>query len=64
MGGTRMGTDITRSVVDTDCKVHGMDNLYVGGSSVFCTSGQANPTTTITATVCRLEDHLRKVVSV
>ncbi|WP_264296496.1 GMC family oxidoreductase [Mesorhizobium sp. B4-1-4] len=54
----------TRSVVDTDCKVHGVDNLYVGGSSMFCTSGQANPTTTITATVCRLEDHLRKVVSV
>jgi len=64
MGGTRMGTDITRSVVDANCKVHGMDNLYVGGSSVFCTSGQANPTTTITALACRLGDHLSKVVAV
>ncbi|TIS96629.1 MAG: GMC family oxidoreductase, partial [Mesorhizobium sp.] len=62
MGGTRMGTDVTRSVVDANCKVHGMDNLYVGGSSVFCTSGQANPTTTITALACRLGDHLSKVV--
>ena len=64
MGGTRMGTDIARSVVDANCKVHGMDNLYVGGSSVFCTSGQANPTTTITALACRLGDHLSKVVAV
>ena len=50
MGGTRMGTDLTKSVVDADCKVHAMANLYIGGSSVFCTSGECNPTTTITAT--------------
>jgi len=64
MGGTRMGTDVTRSVVDANCKVHGMDNLYVGGSSVFCTSGECNPTTTITALACRLGDHLSKVITV
>ncbi len=64
MGGTRMGTDVTRSVVDANCKVHGMDNLYVGGSSVFCTSGECNPTTTITALACRLGDHLSKVIAV
>lgn len=63
MGGTRMGTDVTASVVDANCKVHGMDNLYVGGSSVFCTSGQANPTTTITALACRLGEHLGKVIA-
>ncbi|WP_292430738.1 GMC family oxidoreductase [Mesorhizobium sp.] len=62
MGGTRMGTDVSKSVVDANCKVHGMDNLYVGGSSVFCTSGQCNPTTTITALACRLGDHLGKVI--
>ncbi len=64
MGGTRMGTDVTKSVVDANSKVHGMDNLYVGGSSVFCTSGECNPTTTITALACRLGDHLTKVVAV
>ncbi|RWM17014.1 MAG: GMC family oxidoreductase [Mesorhizobium sp.] len=62
MGGTRMGTDVTKSVVDANSKVHGMDNLYVGGSSVFCTSGECNPTTTIVALACRLGDHLSKVI--
>jgi choline dehydrogenase-like flavoprotein len=62
MGGTRMGTDLERSVVDRDCKVHGMANLYVGGSSVFATSGQCNPTTTIVALAARLGDHLVSVV--
>lgn len=62
MGGTRMGDDPAKSVVDADCRVHGMRNLYVGGSSVFATSGQANPTTTITALALRLGDHLGKVV--
>ncbi|TIY08473.1 MAG: GMC family oxidoreductase, partial [Mesorhizobium sp.] len=64
MGGTRMGTDVTKSVVDANSKVHGMDNLYVGGSSVFCTSGECNPTTTIVALACRLGDHLGKLIGV
>ena len=58
MGGTRMGTDPKKSVVDANCKVHGMENLYVGGSSVFATSGQCNPTTTIVALALRLGAHL------
>ena len=62
MGGTRMGTDPRKSVVDADCKVHGMRNLYVGGSSIFSTSGQCNPTTSIVAFACRLGDHLGRVV--
>lgn len=60
MGGTRMGTDVSKSVVDADCKVHGIENLYVGGSSIFATSGQANPTTTIVAFSLRLGEHLRQ----
>ena len=39
MGTTRMATDPARGVVDTDCRVHGIDNLYIGGSSVFPTGG-------------------------
>ncbi len=62
MGGTRMGTDVTKSVVDANCKVHGMENLYVGGSSIFTTSGQCNPTTSIVALSLRLGDHLGKVL--
>ncbi|MFP1630095.1 FAD-dependent oxidoreductase [Zhengella sp. ZM62] len=58
MGGTRMGTDPRTSVVDADCRVHGMENLFIAGSSVFPTSGHANPTTTIVLLALRLADHL------
>ena len=63
MGGTRMGTDPAKSVVDGNCKVHGMDNLFVGGSSVFATSGQCNPTTTLVALAARLGDHLTRIIT-
>jgi choline dehydrogenase-like flavoprotein len=64
MGGTRMGADPKKSVVDANCKVHGMENLYVGGSSVFTTSGQCNPTTTIVALALRLGAHLAETLKV
>lgn len=59
MGTTRMGDDPTTSVVDADCRVHGMDNLYIAGSSVFPTGGWANPTLTIIALAMRLGDHIQ-----
>jgi len=59
MGTTRMGTDPRTSVVDPDCRVHDLDNLFVAGSSVFPTSGYANPTATIAALAVRLADHLK-----
>jgi len=59
MGTTRMHADPRQGVVDADCQVHGIDNLYVAGSSVFTTSGFANPTLTIVALAIRLADHLR-----
>jgi choline dehydrogenase-like flavoprotein len=58
MGTTRMADDPKRGVVDRDCKVHGIANLYVGGSSVFVTGGHANPTYTLTQLVLRLGDRL------
>ena len=58
MGGTRMGISAEESVVDADFKVHGLQNLYVAGSSVFPTSGFANPTYTIVRLSLRLADHL------
>jgi choline dehydrogenase-like flavoprotein len=57
-GTTRMSDDPTTGVVDTDCRVFGVDNLYVAGSSVFPTSGYANPTLTIVALAIRLSDTL------
>ena len=59
MGTTRMHDDPTRGVVDRNCKVHGIDNLYVTGGSIFPTSGAANPTLTIVALTLRLADHLK-----
>jgi choline dehydrogenase-like flavoprotein len=58
MGTTRMATSPRRGVVDADCRVHGLGNLYVAGSSVFPTGGWANPTLTILALALRLGDHL------
>ncbi len=58
MGGTRMSSDPRAGVVDADCRVHGYDNLYIAGSSVFPTSGWANPTLTILALALRMAEHL------
>ena len=60
MGTTRMHSDPKQGVVDPDGRVHGLSNLYVAGSSVFPTSGAANPTLTIVALALRLADHLRE----
>ena len=59
-GTTRMHADPGRGVVDADGRVHGTDNLYVTGASVFPTSGFANPTLTITALSLRLADCLKQ----
>ena len=62
MGATRMHTDSEHGVVDADCRVHGTDNLYVAGPSVFPTYGYANPMLTIVALTLRLGEHLKKVM--
>jgi len=59
-GTTRMHADPRQGVVDANCRVHGMANLYVAGSSVFTTISSSNPTLTIVALSLRLARHLRK----
>jgi choline dehydrogenase-like flavoprotein len=59
MGTTRMHQDPRHGVVDPDGRVHGMENLFVAGSSVFPTGGYANPTLTIAALAIRLADRLK-----
>lgn len=59
MGTTRMSDSPRDGVVDKNSKIHGIDNVYVAGSSVFPTVGWANPTMTIVALTLRLADHLR-----
>ena len=59
MGTTRMAADPKQGVVDANCRVHGLGNLYVAGSAVYPTAGPANPTLTLVALSLRLSDHLR-----
>jgi choline dehydrogenase-like flavoprotein len=58
-GTTRMGHRPTEGVVDEDCKIFGVEALYIAGNSVFPTSGSANPVLTIMATSIRLADTLK-----
>jgi choline dehydrogenase-like flavoprotein len=46
-------------VVETNCKIHGINNLFVASSSIFVTSGQANSTFMIMSFALRLADHLK-----
>ncbi len=59
IGTARMGSDPRSSVVDSNCRLHAVDNLYIAGSAVFPTSSQANPTLTIVAMALRLAAQLR-----
>jgi choline dehydrogenase-like flavoprotein len=63
MGTTRMHTDPRQGVVDANCRVHGLGNLYVAGSSVYPTAGAANPTLTLVALSLRLSDHLKTTLA-
>jgi choline dehydrogenase-like flavoprotein len=57
-----MSDDAKKGVVDANGRVHGVDNLYVAGSSVFSTSGNGNPTLSIVALALRLADRLKEVL--
>ena len=63
MGTTRMSTNPKQGVVNENCRVHGLSNLYVAGSSVFPTSGLSNPTLTLIALAIRLADHLKETMA-
>ena len=59
IGTTRMHDSPRYGVVDRNCRVHGIENLYIGSSAVFPTSGHSNPTLTIIALCIRLADRLK-----
>ncbi|WP_423147977.1 GMC oxidoreductase [Rubrolithibacter danxiaensis] len=62
MGTTRMHHDPKEGVVDANCKVHGISNLHIAGSSCYTTGGTANPTLTLIALTLRLSDHIMKLM--
>jgi choline dehydrogenase-like flavoprotein len=63
MGTTRMHADPKQGVVDANCRVHGLGNLYVAGAAVYPTAGAANPTLTLVALSLRLSDHLKTTLA-
>lgn len=62
MGTTRMARTASNGVVDANCKVFDVDNLFIAGSSVFPSAGYANPTLTLTALAIRLATHLDELL--
>jgi len=61
IGTTRMGVDARNSVVDADCRVHGVGNLHVAGSSIFPSSGYSGPTMMLIAFAIRLAERLARL---
>jgi choline dehydrogenase-like flavoprotein len=59
-GTMRFGTDPASSVLDTNCKAHELDNLYVTDASFFPSIGAVNPTLTIIANALRVAEHLKQ----
>jgi choline dehydrogenase-like flavoprotein len=59
LGTARMGTDPRTSVVDAECRVHGVDNLHVASAATFPTASQANPTLTVVALSLKLAQRFK-----
>lgn len=60
MGSTRIWKDPEHGVVNENLRVHGTQNLFVAGSSVFPTGGHVPPTLTVVALSIRLADHIKE----
>ncbi|HEX6630788.1 MAG TPA: GMC oxidoreductase [Gemmatimonadaceae bacterium] len=63
MGTTRMSDDPRTGVVDRRCRVHGVTNLFVAGSSTFPTAGSGTPTLALVALALRLADDLHHTLA-
>ncbi|HEX3222180.1 MAG TPA: GMC family oxidoreductase, partial [Nocardioides sp.] len=62
-GTVRFGTDPATSALDTTCKAHELDNLYVVDTSFFPSIGAVNPSLTAIANALRVGDHIRERIS-
>jgi len=63
VGTARMADDPRQGVVDRDARVHGAANLFLAGSAILPSSGQANPTLLAVALAGRLAAHLKQALS-
>jgi choline dehydrogenase-like flavoprotein len=62
MGTMRMNNDPKKGVVNDNCQVHGIHNLFIAGSACFPTAGAPNPTMTLIAMSLRLSDHIKTLL--
>jgi len=60
MGTTRMSDDPKKGVVNANCQVHGISNLFIAGAACYATSGAPNPTLSLTALTLRLSNYLKE----
>ena len=63
MGTTRMSDDSKQGVVNAQCQVFGIQNLFIAGSSCFVTAAAPNPTLTLVALTLKLSDHIKGRIS-
>ncbi|MFB2839407.1 GMC oxidoreductase [Floridanema evergladense] len=63
MGTTRMHVNPKQGVVDANCQVHGIPNLFIASCSVFPTAGYSNPTLTILALSIRVADRVKTLMN-
>jgi choline dehydrogenase-like flavoprotein len=57
-GTCRFGSDPATSALNTDCRAHELDNLYVVDTSFFPSISAVNPALTAMANAVRVGDHL------
>jgi choline dehydrogenase-like flavoprotein len=57
-----MGDDPATSVVDRDCRAHGLANLFIADASFMPTSGATNPALTIAANALRVSDAIHRAL--
>jgi choline dehydrogenase-like flavoprotein len=62
MGTTRMSEHPSQGVVDKNCQVHGIANLFIAGSSVFPTAGSGTPTLMLVCLALRLADKIQEIM--
>lgn len=63
IGTTRMSDDPKKGVVNRECRLHSVENVYIASSAVFPTGGHSNPTFTLLALAIRLADHLKAMLA-
>ena len=62
VGTLKFGNDPANSVLDSNCKTHDIENLYVVDGSFFPSSGAVNPSLTIMANALRIGEHLLSII--